>query len=284
MRCSHEAQLYESNCFITLTFAPEHIPDDWSLDTRVFQLFMKKLRKRFQGLSPVLDKETGETTYPIRFYHCGEYGEICKSCFLSKKYCQCETFDPQLGRPHYHALLFNFDFPDKILHQVTRNGDNLYTSAELSKLWPYGHALIGTANFQSAAYVARYIMKKINGDLAEDHYTCINPTTGEIASRKPEYTTMSRRPGIGRNWLEKYTSDVYPADAVIVKGKKMKPPKYYDIQYEIMEPDIYATLKAKRLKEAKKHVDNNTPERLQTRLKVLLSKISTLHRKIHNDT
>ena len=46
IRCVHEAQLYEANCFITLTYAPEHLPKNGSLVLEHFQKFMKRLRKR----------------------------------------------------------------------------------------------------------------------------------------------------------------------------------------------------------------------------------------------
>lgn len=234
---------------MTLTFAPEHLPDDWSLDVRHFQLFMKRLRKEFGS--------------GIRFYHCGEYGE---------KY----------GRPHYHAILFGLDFPDRRLHEKTPQGHNLYTSRILDRLWPYGHALIGDVTFQSAAYVARYIFKKINGDLAEEHYTFTVPTTGEIVRRKPEYTTMSRRPGIAHEWFKKFKSDVFPRDEVIIRGKKFRPPRYYDRQYELTDPEDFEMLKLKRLEASKAHADDNTPERLAVKEKVFAAQLSQLTRNVDN--
>ena len=82
IRCMHEAhpEINKDNCFITLTFNDENLPKDKSLDVRTFQLFMKRLRKKVKK--------------PLRFYHSGEYGEIKR-------------------RPHYHALIFGYDFPDK---------------------------------------------------------------------------------------------------------------------------------------------------------------------------
>lgn len=254
IRCQHEASLYADNCFITLTFDDQHLPSDRSLDVRVFQLFMKKLRKKFQGLTPVHDSETGETTFPIRFYHCGEYGE---------------TF----GRPHYHALIFNFDFPDKVLFSV-REGNRLYTSASLQELWPFGFATIGSATFESAAYVARYIMKKRFGDDADAHYN----------GRKPEYTTMSRRPGIGARWFEKYVSDVYPHDRVIIRAKQMRPPKYYDRMFELYSPSEYSLIKRKRVLAAKNNLDDQTPDRLLVKERVHKARITKLVRGVDDVT
>ena len=180
VRCVHEASLYEDNCFITLTFDDENLnkrENPLSVDVSDFQKFMKRLRKKYgKG---------------IRFFHCGEYGDL-------------------YGRPHYHACLFNHDFDDRRLYSV-RDDVRLYTSESLQELWPFGFSSVGDVTFDSAAYVARYIMKKINGENAWHHYSEIDFDTGEIINqRKPEYTTMSRRPGIGKGWYEKFKNDLYP--------------------------------------------------------------------------
>lgn len=197
----------------------------------------------------------------IRFFHCGEYGE-------------------NFGRPHYHAILFNFDFADKVLWKQTGRGDRLYISDDLSSLWPFGYSTIGDVTFESAAYVARYVLKKVTGDAASSHYTWIDPETGEVFERKPEYCTMSRRPGIGKNWYEKFKDDVYPSDFMVSRGVKMRPPKYFDSLYEAEFPDDFEKLKRKRLLGAKKHADNNTPERLKVREEVQVSKLKLLNRSL----
>lgn len=234
IRCVHEAACWEDNCFITLTYDDEHLPADMSLRLSHFQKFMKRLRKKY-----------GQN---IRFYHCGEYGETYK-------------------RPHYHACIFNFDFPDKKLWTV-RDDTPLYTSESLQKLWPFGYSSIGNVTFESAAYVARYIMKKINGDQAAEHYEYVHPITGEITNRAPEYTSMSKRPGIGAFWFEKFNSEVYPLDRVVVRAREMRPPKFYDNRYEVLNPDAFQKMKANRVKNAKKHLDDNTPDRLQVKQRV----------------
>ena len=135
----HEASLHASNVFITLTYSDEFLPADKSLDYSHFQLFMKRLRKHF-GVG-------------IRFYMAGEYGSA-------------------LGRPHFHAILFNFDFPDKVFH-ASRGKHRVFRSASLEMLWPFGFSEIGSVTFQSAAYISRYIMKKVTGHVADDHYEFI---------------------------------------------------------------------------------------------------------------
>ena len=80
---------------------------------------------------------------------------------------------------------------------------------------------------------------------------------------------MSRKPGIGKTWIEKYKTDVYPRDEVILNYKKMRPPKFYDSHYELTEPKEHAKLKNNRAKKAKKRAADNTPERLKTKEKIL---------------
>lgn len=251
MRCVHEASLYSRNAFVTLTYSNRFLPKDGSVSVREFQLFMKRLRKAYPE-----DR--------IRFFHCGEYGE-------------------KLGRPHYHACLFNFDFPDKKIFQVRPEG-TLYTSDTLTRLWGKGdkeRQLIGDVTFESAAYVARYIMKKVNGDAADPHYGVVDTATGEIVStRKPEYITMSRRPGIGRGWYDKYKTDVFPSDYLVTRGVKVRPPKFYDAQLEKEDPLLLERLKRARVARALQVADDNTPERLKVKEEVKLSQVSKLKRSL----
>lgn len=209
VRLVHEGALHAEKCFLTLTYDPAHLPPDGSLDVAEFQRFMKRLRKRVAPSK-------------LRFFHCGEYGE-------------------QLGRPHYHCILYGFSFPDRVLfRRGSEPSLNLYSSALLSELWPLGFSTVGQVTFESAAYVARYVVKKWFGPGAADHY----------AGRRPEYVTMSRRPGIGAGWIEKFESDVFPADEVVLRGKKMAPPKYYRARYEITAPLEAAAARTRRVQAA----------------------------------
>ena len=234
IRCIHEASLHEHNSFITLTYDQANLPKDGSLVKGHFQKFMKRLRRRYADRT-------------VRYYMCGEYGE-------------------ELGRPHYHACLFGLDWPDQVLLSA-KNECKLYTSNELSTLWPFGYAVIGEVTFESAAYVARYILKKVTGDPAADHYR----------HRVPEYTTMSRRPGIGSDWFDRFQGDVYPWDEVVIRdGVRCRPPRFYDKQLETTDPKAYKAIKARRAKAA----DNpdNSLRRLIVREQVKLAKMQQLKR------
>lgn len=199
IRCVHEASLHDDNCFITLTYkktGPSLCLDDW-------QKFMKKVRKKYQYKR-------------IRFFHCGEYGE-------------------EGQRPHFHACLFGHDYHDRQL-KYTKDGVHHFTSPILAEEWGKGIVEVGDVTFESAAYVARYIMKKITGAGAAEHYK----------GRKPEYITMSRRPGIGRGWYEKYKDEVFPEDFIVMRGMKMPVPRAYNRAFEIENPEEYARIKARR--------------------------------------
>ncbi len=197
----HEAQMNDANAFITLTYEDDQLPPGSSLQVSDWQKFAKRVRKQVG---------------PFRFLHCGEYGD-------------------QNGRPHYHACIFGLDFTED--KQPWKN--ELYTSETLTQLWGMGHVVAGPLTFESAAYVARYVMKKITGPMAEKHYE----------GRKPEYSTMSRRPGIGQTWFEKFCSEVYPSDQVVSRGRIMKPPRYYDKLLEKKDEEQYLHIVKKRKEE-----------------------------------
>lgn len=223
----------------------------------------------------------------IKFFHCGEYGQICRNCGLSYKLCKnnvkCPEWLRSIGRPHFHSCIFGYDFKDKKLHSM-KNGIPLHTSETLQKLWPQGYSTIGEVTFESAAYVARYITKKITGDKALDHYAILDIETGEILGDRPkEYITMSRREGIGQNWFKKYKKDVYPDDFLIYKGKKYGVPSYYDNQYELEEPEEIQRIKDLRKAKIESNPEEHTPERLAQKKKNLLERASKLKRNLEND-
>lgn len=259
LRCMYESQFYEHNCFITLTYDDEHLPENGSLDKSHYQKFMKRLRKKYSGFKAVKGK------YPIRFFQCGEYGELLK-------------------RPHFHACIFNFDFIDKKL--LTQKGDcRLYISAALAQLWPYGYHTIGDVTFESCAYVARYITKKVLGKAADEHYNNkLNTETGEIYNVVPEYITMSRRPGIGRDFFDHFPDDLFPKDFIVFDERRFKVPKYYDALYEKIDAEHLAEIKKSRKEKAERHRENNTSERIRVREKIAQKKLKdNLKRNFEND-
>jgi len=268
LRCVHEASLFTHNCFVTLTFNDASISPSGTLVKKDFVNFMKRLRKSFKGCECVKSIRSGEPTFPVRFFHCGEYGS-------------------ELARPHHHVCLFNFDFADKVLWSK-RGGISLYRSKDLESLWKVdgrslGYSTVGELTFESAAYVARYITKKVNGQMADEHYRRVDEETGEVVQLVPEYITMSLRPGLAGRWFEKYSGDVYPKDFCTLSGRKFKTPRFYDNIYESVEPCKMAAVKRKRRLAAAKGASDNTMARLKARETVAKQKMSTLVREYESD-
>ena len=218
----HEASMHEENSFITLTYADEHLPADLSLNVGHYQKFMKRLRARL--------------TTRVKFFHCGEYGDEEDEFGIPTGF---------LGRPHYHAIIFGYGFPDRE-YWKTVNEQRLYTSEFLADVWGNGFIVIGDVSFESCAYVARYVCKKINGELAHDHYMVLDERTGAINPVKPEYATMSRGgrdgKGIGHSWYEKYSGEVLHNDSVVMNAREMKPPKYYEALFDELELEAIKAL------------------------------------------
>lgn len=233
-RCVNEASLWAENVFVTLTYREDSLPRSPvsglpSLRPKDFVLFMKLLRtRRFRGSS----LRRGEVWLGPRFFQAGEYGA--------------------LGRPHHHAILFNCGFTPSAVVRRTASSV-LYRSAELEELWPHGFSSFGEVTFESAAYVARYTVKKFAAVVAGASGSGGQAPAGvdqRIAEppelRVPEYLTMSRRPGIGAGWLAKYESDVFPEDELRVGRYVMRPPRYYQEQVRKRRPAMVARVEAVR--------------------------------------
>jgi len=245
IRCMHEAQSHQDNSFITLTYSNEHLPIDTGLDKKHFQQFMKNLRQNFP-------------TKKIRYYMVGEYGD-------------------KNMRPHYHACLFGLDFTDKMHFKRNENRGMLYTSPTLDRIWTKGFSTIGTVTWQSAGYCARYIMKKVKlkddaqkGTYGLRRYERVDQDTGITIRIQPEYNQGSLKPGIGHDWFKKYTSDVFPADFIVINAKKYPVPKYYDKLYERSNPEEMIAIRQQREIYAKLHQQDKdkSTRRLEVREKI----------------
>lgn len=191
VRCVHEAQMHEKNAFITLTYSDEKLKSP-KLIYRDFQLFMKKLR--------FLHNE------PIGVFVTGEYGEKTK-------------------RPHWHCITFNYAPPDGVLLRTTDRGDDVFTSAQLDKLWGHGLAEFGSVTIDSAGYCARYAAKKlVHGKDGEHEFEPISKKSSKYA--------------IGKRWLEQYWPDVFlQGHIVLADGSKAPIPRYYEKWLKDNRPD-----------------------------------------------
>jgi len=262
MRIIHESCLHKNaygNCFVTFTYRSKdecnqeqlkkrmYVPDDYSVNYHHFRDFVKRLRRHFPQ--------------KIRYFHCGEYG------------------DENL-RPHYHACLFNCSFDDQYVYQE-RQGVTSYESETLQKLWPYGFCTIGELNFETAAYTAGYILKKITGEAANDKYLR-NDEDGVAYWVKPPYITMSLKPGIGAEFYDKFKTDFFPSDESPVPGKGIikKVPRYYETLLKKSNPDLLEVVKHMREVWIGKHREDFTPERLMDKYKCARAQQSQRQRAI----
>lgn len=223
-RCMLEMREHESTYFVTLTYDDDHLPtvDHLAADTgeivkiptlvkRDFQLFMKRLRKNYK-----YDNK-------LRYYMAGEYGG-------------------QTARPHYHAIIFGLKLDDLVLYTAGQ-GYVYYNSMFLSDCWQHkGHVVVAKACWETCAYTARYIMKKQYGDAASvyDEYGI-----------QPEFTLMSRRPGIARDYFDDHGPAIWDTDCIYVPtesgAKEMKPPRYYKKMLAIIDPIRYTEISDKSI-------------------------------------
>lgn len=256
MRCMHEAKMHDQNCMVTLTFDDEHVRASHSLfkgnddEPGDFSKFIQDLRNYARR------KAGGRK---IRYAGNGEYGDVG-------------------GRPHHHGLLFGWDFPDK-RYYMTRKGNPVFKSELLDSLWGKGMCEIGSVTHKSAAYIARYCLKKITGERAEAHYFRQSPIDGGWYQVEPEFFVTSRRPGIGSTWFDKFASDCFPSDFLVVDGRKVPVPAYYLGKLdELGQVPVKRARKRKAIQPAQRW--NNTPERLAVREEVRKAKLKTLTRSL----
>lgn len=206
--------MHKENCFITLTYNDEKLPEYGGLRKDDLQRFFKRLRHHVGT---------------FRYYACGEYGDNTQ-------------------RAHYHACVFGVDFQDKT--PFRKIGDHtLYTSKTLDEIWGNGNTSIGNLTFETAAYTARYVTKKLSK--GQHRFVRIDNETGEIIPLVQPFAVMSLRPAIAHTWLHKYHGDIYnnDKDSIAMRGKRMKPAKYYDQLYDKINPEHMAMIKAKRYNE-----------------------------------
>jgi len=232
--------MHQVSCMLNLTYNDDWLPEHGQLFKEDLQRFFKRLRK---------------AGFKFRYVASGEYGD-------------------QTKRPHFHIALFGVDFSaDRSSFGRAVGGDRTYTSASVSKSWTYGNHLIGTLNFESAAYIARYILKKIKG-LQQPEPLHIDDVTGEVVLPNPEFMLMSK--GIGRSWFRDFfMSDIFPHASVITsQGSKAPVPRYYKTLLKEVGSDLALDMQYRSSARAEMEVERIAFENLPVR-KVSRSFVST---------
>ena len=205
--------------FVTLTYSDEHLPADFSVHKEHIQLFLKRLRKW---------RNKYNYTEKFRYLSQGEYGG-------------------QFGRPHYHLAAFNLTLND--LEETTSKGQYpAFESEKLNEIWGKGNVHLIRLSYESCLYIARHHLdEKINNKVLVHKIPIRHPITREIIKqREPEFTTRSSRPGIGKEFFEKYFSEIYVSDSTIHKGQEMPVPKYFDKLLQDNNPELYEEIKQLR--------------------------------------
>lgn len=212
VRLMKEVSTSEASCFITLTYSDDNLV--YGKIPTLYHPHFIEFRDRLRAY--------------IRYH----YGKDIKI-----KYFMCGEYGTQNFRPHYHAIITGWDFPDKVLEYEER-GYPHFQSELLTKLWKKGRTETCNVSFDTCAYVARYITKKINGDQASDYYDGF----------QPEYSTCSK--GIAYDWFKKYRSDIYNTDTMVIYRHgipyHMKVPRYFDFKLEQEDPALLEFIKSKR--------------------------------------
>jgi len=201
-----------------------------------------------------LRKQFSEKT--LKFFLAGEYGDKGQ-------------------RPHYHVLLFGIDFQNEVDYNPT---DTRPCITELQQTWSLGFVHVVPFSFAAAAYVARYCLKK-----QEKLSDYCDKTTGVVRER--EFTRMSRRPGIGGNWIAKNHVDTYSDDKVVSRGVISRPPRYYDKVYAASSERneaAFLLIKRRRMEASCERAGDRTPEKLKVHERVATARATMLKRRIEH--
>lgn len=231
VRIVKEAEQWKDNVFLTLTYNNENLPTKDVINAKTgeittghplrpedFRDFIKRLRKEY-------DRKFEHTG--IRYYACGEYGS-------------------KGMRPHYHAALFNIDvtaFNDVKKIGVSGAGYPIFTSERIEKIWGKGFITIGELTAESAAYIARYMLKKQKGPEKEWYY--------ESQGLVPEMTRSSTHNGIAHDYIIENAEKLAGSDALYVPRRNKKPLKHKVPEYgmRILEkeaPEMYERIREMR--------------------------------------
>lgn len=229
-----ESKKYKNNYFITLTYDDDHLPMDEEITTSQGVTYTKTddwkgnlrpehLKKFIHNIRQYYYRKNGKTG--IKYIACGEYG--------SKN-----------ERPHYHIIFFDCPFETEEMYNARLIDQEYYWQNKIiEKYWERGLSNVSVANWNTIAYVCRYITKKLYGNNAED----TRAQKGQIA----EFIRVSK--GIGKEYWEENKEKILETDSITIRNNKgvhtTKPPRYFNRLLKKENPEIYETIKVKREKQ-----------------------------------
>lgn len=253
------------------------VPEFYTLSKRDLQLFMKRLRKEFPEIK-------------LRYYAAGEYGD-------------------KTLRPHYHLIVYGLSIDDfltcsrgtfcrdcsagdakyllckksmvKVPAGKNELGDQYFTSPLLERIWKYGNVLFSDVSWKTCAYVARYVTKKVGGDLDVSYM---------VRNCEKEFSLQSRRPGIGRAYFDQHP-ECLDYDSIHLStpdgGVKMNIPSYFLRIAELTDPEKVGIIKSARkvssVENMKLKLENTTLKQLdylETKEQIKKESVKSLKRKL----
>jgi len=234
-RMIHESKMHKISIFLTLTYDDEFLPEHNNLTIEHMQKFMKRLRKHLSTRKDELRNPL--PIIKIRYLYVGEYGDTS-------------------GRAHYHACVFGYVPDDLILHSK-KPQYNIYKSETLTNLWGKGFVSIGYFNSATANYCSKYILKTLVGKDALKQFQITDSDTGELIQKQPPFKIMSRNPGLGSTFFEKYESDLINHDKAVIDGKELPVPDYYIRKLKKTDIQQYENIKRDRHNQAVEFAQRN---------------------------
>lgn len=261
-RMMMELPYHEESYFVTLTYDNEHLPivenSDGAFHATLVKSHVSEFMKRLRSALAYKDLPK------VRFFACGEYGG--------------QTF-----RPHYHLIIFGLHLDDLLPNGKNPLGDQYFESKFLDLIWDKGFVSVGSVTYESCAYVGRYVTKKI-GDNKLDY---------DELGIEPEFTLMSRKPGIGYQYYVDHP-EIYDTDEVHLKTEKkgvsFRPPRYFDKQMERDDPNKLKGVKCRRIDNAliqhynrMRNSDLSYQDQLEISERLFVNKTKSLERRLYNE-
>uniref|UniRef100_A0AAU8B5F6 Replication initiator protein n=1 Tax=Dulem virus 207 TaxID=3145684 RepID=A0AAU8B5F6_9VIRU len=227
-----EAKMWKNKCFITLTYNNQNLPKDRKLKRSDIQKFWKDLRYHIYKDTKTKgrwrkDKETGQKYWEesvnlqveknqLEFIYSNELEDMFGQNSRRKnrkpiRYINCGEYGPKTKRPHYHAVIFNFKPNDLRRYSRDRRGYWIYTSNKLNKIWKKGYVIVGNAETETVAYVARYCTKKFKRSEEEQQKM--------KRKKQTEFIGASSLGFIGYYYWIKFKEKIKEAKGILMKMK-----------------------------------------------------------------
>lgn len=215
-----ESLSYVQSCCITLTYNDDNLPEFGNINLDHVSNFIRVLRQWYNRKGCPID---------IKYFAGAEYGS-------------------ELGRPHYHVIVYGY-YPEDAYYWRRKKVVRYFRSPTFERLWKKGNVEFAEVSPAACSYVANYCLKKLKGAEGADYYHengNVDESTGEWIDKIPEHCRMSK--GIGKSFYDEFKHQIYPADFVVVSGKKRPVPRYFDKLLQEDDPLLYESVKARRVR------------------------------------